>query len=98
MIKEYEEKNKVEVTKISIYQDKNLSYVYQGLFSTGDINITGFSPDWSVSRMINYYNNRNLLETENDKQIKEEFEANDWNDFNENEVIIKGDTIHFCRF
>lgn len=98
MIEEYEKETGENVTKISIYQDTNITYFYKDIFATGDINITGFATDWSDVQMINYYNNKNLEKVENVDSIKEKFEGKDWNDFSEEQVIFEKDTIHFCKF
>ena len=98
MIKEYEKQSGNKITKISIYKDENITYVYKDIFATGDINITGFGPEWSDIKMINYYNNINLQKVENNEEIKQIFKNKDWDNFNEEQVILKGDTIHFCKF
>ena len=62
------------------------------------MNITGFFPDWSIIKMINYYNNLNLVQVDKNEKIAENFKNEDWNNFNENQIIIEGDTIHYCKF
>ena len=48
--------------------------------------------------MINYYNNLNLVQVDKNEKIAENFKNEDWNNFNENQIIIEGDTIHYCKF
>ncbi len=98
VIKEYEEKSGNKITKISIYQDENQTYVYKNIFATGDINITGFATDWSDVKMINYYNNTNLEKVENNEEIKDLFKGMDWDDFSKEQIILIDDTVHFCKF
>ena len=98
MIKEYEEETGTKVTKISIYLDKSHAYTYPEIFASGDINVSGFGPDWSDAEMINYYNGINLEKIENDEEIQKSFSEKDWNNFDKDQVIIKGDTIHYCKF
>lgn len=97
-IKEYEKETGNVVTNICIYQDESASYTYPGIIAIGDINITGFSPEWSIITMINYYNNLNLVEKENDLNIKEQFKQKDWNNFNDEQLIFIDNTLHYCKF
>lgn len=97
-IKEYEEKNGKKVKYICIYQDQNVSYTYNGLIAIGDINITGFYPDWSIVNMINYFNNLNLEEKEKDSMIEIQFLQKDWNNYSDEQLIFKDDTLHYCKF
>lgn len=97
-ILEYEENTGSKITNIAIYEDSNVSYTYPGIIAIGDMNITGFFPDWSIIKMINYYNNLNLVQVDKNEKIAENFKNEDWNNFNENQIIIEGDTIHYCKF
>lgn len=97
-IKEYEKETGKVVTNICIYQDEYPSYTYPNIIAIGDINITGFSPEWSIITMINYYNNLNLVEKEQELNIKEQFEQKDWNNFNEEQLIFIDNTLHYCKF
>ncbi len=97
-IKKYEEDTGIKVTKICIYNDENISYTYNGILAIGDINITGFFPDWSIIKMINYYNGLNLTEGEKNPDLEKEFLNQDWNNYNQNQIKIIDDTIHYCRF
>ena len=47
-ILEYEENTGNKITNIAIYEDKNVNYTYPGIIAIGDMNITGFFPDWSI--------------------------------------------------
>ncbi len=97
-IREYEEKTGTKVRKICIYQDKEITYTYQDIFSVGDINISGFATDWSIVPLINYFNNINLETTEVNEELKKYFSNKNWNSFSEEQIKIEGDTIHFCKF
>ena len=39
-----------------------------------------------------------MLQVKKKKKIAENFKNEDWNSFNENQIIIEGDTIHYCKF
>ena len=98
MINEYEEETGIEITKISIYQDEFPSYTYPEIFATGDTNLSGFAPDWSDVEMINYYNGLKLEKTEKSAEIQKKFEGKNWNNFDKEQIIFEGNTIHYCKF
>lgn len=97
-IKEYEKETGNIVTNICIYQDKNTSFTYSDIVAIGDINVTGFMPEWSIVNMINYYNNLNLVQKDKETEIQQYFEKYDWNNYNDKQIIFKENTIHFCKF
>ncbi len=98
MISDYQEETGIEVTKISIYQDESHAYTYQEIFASGDINVSGFGPDWCDVEMINYYTGLKLERVEKSEDIQSRFKGRDWNDFSAEQVIFVGDTVHICKF
>ena len=98
MISNYQEETGIEVTKISIYQDESHAYTYQDIFASGDMNVSGFGPDWSDVEMINYYNGLKLERVEKSEDIQSRFEGKDWNDFSTEQIIFVEDTVHVCKF
>lgn len=98
-IQEYENETGNTVTKICIYTDKYISYTYKGLRNIGDMNVTGFAPDWSLKDMINYYNDLSLIQVnEKNSEIEQKFAEQNWDNYNEDQIIFVGDTIHYCKF
>ena len=69
-----------------------------GIFESGDINCSAFSRYWSDVNIINYYNNRKFKRINNDKTIKENFQKCDWNEFNTEQLVFIGNTLHLCIF
>ena len=98
MINDYEKETGIEVTNISIYLDKSHAYTYSNIITSGDMNVSGFGPDWSDVEMINYYNGLKLVRVENSEEIKNRFAGKDWNDFSKEQVIFEGNTVHVCKF
>ena len=98
MINEYQEETGIEVTNICIYVDASHAFSYQNIFTSGDMNVSGFGPDWSDVEMINYYNGLNLVRAEKDEELQNQFAEKDWNCFNKEQVIFVGNTIHLCKF
>lgn len=98
LIQEYEEKSGNQITKISLYNDKNPMYTYNEIFSTGDTNIKSLYPDWSTKRVINYYTGRQLEDGEKNEEIEDKFKNKDWKYFAEEQVILNEDTLHLCLY
>ena len=97
-INEYEEDTGNTVKNIAIYEDKSLSYSYYGIFSTGDINIRAYSKDWCIIYIIRYYSGRDLEKIEKDTEIEKKFKEKEWTDFENEQLVFEGDTLHFCKY
>lgn len=95
---EYEKKTGNQITKIAIYQDSLPGYTYKGIFATGDTNIKAYSKDWSTIFIINYYSGRNLTSIDIDSKIAEEFNKNNWDNFDKEQLVFEGNTLHLCRY
>lgn len=94
----YEQETGVEVKKVAVYKDKNPRFTYKDIFTSGDINITAFTTEWSDVNSINYYNNLKLERIEQDEEKIKEFANEDWESFNKDQLIFEGDTLHLCVF
>lgn len=97
-IEKYEQESGIEVKKVSFYHDSIPTYSYSGIYPTGDMLVTSFSQDWSIELCLKYYLELDLEVSENDLQIKQYFSNNNWNMFDEGQIIFKGDTIHLCMY
>ncbi len=98
LINNYEKETGNVITKISIYNDMNPKYSYDDIKCIKDMNIKAFAHDWSASAIINFYMRRNLVSVPNDDEIKSKFSEQDWNYFNEEQLIFQGDTLHLCNY
>ena len=96
IIKQYEEQKGSKITNIAIYDDANPSFTYTNIFATGDINVKAFASNWSIEAIIEYYLKRDLKIVDKDKTIN--FSNKDWNEFSQNQIIIKNDTINLCKY
>lgn len=98
LMNKYEEETGTQITKIAFYQDQTPSYTYSGIKASGDINIKALYPNWSARAVINYYTNRNLVEIEKNENIEKDFKEKNWNYFDNEQVLIVGDTLHLCIY
>ena len=91
----YEKESKTKVSKISFYEGTSKKYTYPNVFVNGDTNIKAFYPEWSRLNAITYYLNRDFEEVENSKEIQQKYFSNKTSNFYNNEhVLIEGDTLH----
>ena len=91
----YEKETNNRVSKISFYEGNSKKYTYPKLFVNGDTNIKAFYPEWSRLNALNYYLNRKLENVENDEKIEEHyFKDKIWEYYNDEQIIIEGDTVH----
>lgn len=97
-IDEYEQTTGNKVEKIALYEDASMMYTYYGIHSTGDTNLKIYSVDWGIGYVIKYYSGRNLQIVEKNKTIAEKFKEQDWNTFENDQMIFEGDTLHFCKY
>ena len=97
-IDEYEKETGNKITKLAVYGDKSLEFTYSGRFATGDINLKAYYKDWSINAIIQYYYGRDLKLIEPDTNIEENFKQKDWTTFENEQIILKGDTLHICRY
>lgn len=97
-IDEYEKKTSNKITKIAIYNDKNISYTYSGIFATGDINIKAYCKEWIIEDIINYYCNRKIEIVEKQNDLEEYFREKDWKTFDLEQLKFEGDTLHICCY
>ncbi|MCI8352150.1 MAG: hypothetical protein HFJ58_00740 [Clostridia bacterium] len=94
-IESYEKETNNRVSKISFYEGNSKKYTYPKLFVNGDTNIKAFYPEWSRLNALNYYLNRKLENVENDEKIEEHyFKDKIWEYYNDEQIIIEGDTVH----
>lgn len=97
-IKKYEENTGKTVEFICIYHDKSTKYVYDELKASGDMNIRAYSADWCVPKILELYTKRKFKVIEENKEIKEKFSQEDWNDFDEQQIIFHDNVMHLCIF
>lgn len=97
-IQEYENQTGNKITNIALYEDKSMSYAYNGVFTTGDTNIKAYAKDWCIIYILKYYAGMDLIETNQDSEIVEKFNNQDWKVFDDNQLIFSGDTLHLCKY
>ena len=97
-INNYETKTGNKIEKVLAYQDEKPNYTYEGIFATGDMNIKCYSTDWSTIEILKYYLKRDLKMAEKDKKIEQDFQKQNWDNFNEKQLIFKENTINICNY
>ena len=97
-INKYEQENQIIVSKISIYKDKNARTTYNEIDNSTELNYSAIALKWSSAQVIDYYNERLLIEVDNDKEIEDYFNNFDWDSFCNEQLIFIDDTLHLCIY
>ena len=97
-IEAYEKESGNEITQIAIYYDKNTTYVHSDVKASGDINVRALCTNWASQFIINYYSGRRLEQIESNEEIKQTFNQEDWNQYDEKQIILENNTIHLCLY
>ena len=98
-IKDYEKQTGNIISKIEIYEDKNLKFTYDDIFVIRDINIKAYYADWSTKEILEYYLKRKLKKEEKNNELENYFLEKNWEEFNINEqILLKEDRIIICKY
>lgn len=89
-ISEYEAKSGVNISTIAICQDKNMTYINDGIhFKAFDLNRRALSVDGACIECINFYNQQNYKKGDMDPYVYEKYFADkDWTTFNIDEQMV----------
>lgn len=98
-IEEYEKINNTKITKIVFYEDKNIDSAYPNIKSYSQINQKIISIAGRNLELIEFVSNRSY-ESSNDRNDEYEkyFKGNDWDYFDDNQLIFNNNALHLCIF
>lgn len=97
-INQYEKNTGNIIKRIAIYQDKNITYSYNDIFVTGDMNVRAYSADWATKAILEYYLGRKLEFIDSNSDISKKFKNQDWNIFDKDQLIFENDTLSLCCY
>ena len=97
LIENYETSTNNKITKIATYINADKTQ-YENTRYIGDANTRAFYTEWSSIGILERTLNRPLEHVHKDLEIEEKFKEENWEDyeFNENQLIFEGDTLHLC--
>ena len=72
--------------------------VYDNLKASGDMNIRGYSADWCIPKILEFYTGRKLEVLEANVELKEIFSQNNWDKFKEEQSIFDNNIMHLCIY
>lgn len=97
-INSYETKSGKVITKIVPIRDSIITWHYLGMLNYGDVSVPVMASGHEVHAM-NYYTGRNYSRVE---EIPEEMDTyckkENWSDFQEEQLVFKGDTLYLCKY
>lgn len=99
MIAEYEQSTGNVITKVAFYRDANPTYQqYPGLYHNGDMVVSSYCETWSDLVALNYYLGTDYERGEEDPDYAAMFASQDWDQYSNEQVILDGDTMHYCVY
>ena len=97
-IERFETETGNTITKMIIYYDEYTTYVHPSVKSSGDINIRTLSTNWGTRAIINYYSGRKIELVKSKVNLQQKFNKENWDIFDEKQIILENDTIHLCLY
>lgn len=94
----YEKDNNITITKASMIIDQNVKYTYSN-FPNNTFTTRAIYPHYSNIHTLNYYTNRKLQWTKMDIDIYlTYFAGKDFEEFEEEQIKFKDDTVYICIY
>lgn len=101
-IEKYEQETNIQVTKVIVYEDSNLTIVYPGVLSFGDCNVRAYSKPWSDVAVLMTFSGRTFIRNWDENKLNEEykqyFSSQNWDYFSPEQLIFDKDTLHICSY
>lgn len=95
----YEEETGKQVTKMALYWDANVTGMATEVIGYGPVNERALSNEWVAPLAIRCLDGKVLHQTETSEEVyKKYFEGKNWNQIEEEQMVIIGDTLHFCAY
>ena len=96
---EYEEKTGVQVTKMALYWDENVTGNAPEAVCYGAVNERAFCNIWAAPMAMRCLVGREISQVEAPDEIYEEyFAGKDWCQMDEEQMVILGDTLYLCAY
>lgn len=96
-INKYETQNDIEVEYICFYKDQSVTWYDHG-YESSELNVRAQSCGWSRLNSLNYYLDKNFIETEGNKKYFDYFQEFNWDTYCEDQLIFEEDTLHICIY
>lgn len=94
---EYENKTNNVIRKVAIYIDKQPKETFNN-YPINSFTIKTLYTIYGKEDFIRYYLNRDIEFVIRKKKHYEKFSANNWSEFNEEQIIFENDTAHICLY
>lgn len=95
----YEEETGIQVTKMALYWDDNVTGLAPDISGYGAVNERIMSNDWAAPLAIACLDGHVMQQTEPSQEVYEKyFQGKDWLHMEEAQMVIIGDTLHLCAY
>lgn len=97
-IREYESTNHTNVEYLKLYNDANVSYLYESTNPIGDINIRVYAVDWARVDIISMYAGFKYKNAIDNSDFKTFCESKNWDEFNDEQLKFDGKNVYVCVY
>lgn len=98
IIEQYEEKENEEITHIVVCFDKNSKKYYDGFIHAGAYTKRA-TASWAIREALIYYMERNFdFAFVTYQECAMLFNQKDWDEFSEEQIILKDNILYFCAY
>lgn len=96
---EYEEETGIQVTKMALYWDENVTANAPEAVCYGAVNERAFCSTWAAPLAMQCLVGRELTQVDAPDEIYEKyFAGKDWYQISEEQMVIVGDTLYLCAY
>lgn len=97
-IYEYENENQIKIENIGLAWDKNPSNYYNGQPTMESANVRSMVIEWSAIEVMEFYSGEKYNKVETPSNIIERFAGENWDFYNQDQLVFEGNTLYICLF
>lgn len=97
-IKDYEEKTGCEIKNIGVGFDKNHTLYYDGQPALRCFNVRSLGTDWAVKEVLIAYTLKGYNKVDVPEEINNKFLENDWDSYNDEQLVFEGENLYICIY
>lgn len=97
-IYEYENENQIKIENIGLAWDKNPSNYYNGQPTMESANVRSMVIEWSAIEVMEFYSGEKYNKVETPSNIIERFAGENWDFYNQDQLVFEENTLYICLF
>lgn len=98
LVNEYQSKNNIKLKKLIYCLDYGYEFTHPEVDNYDEGSFRIFASRWVLPNAINYFCNTNLTGELDQYSHGDYFDARDWDDFSEEQIVFVDDTMYLCIY